>query len=172
MGSRTRGLKEYCGSPLKRSQFIANNSGERSIHDVYTIDKRKLGEGSYGYVCKGLHKETGATRAIKVMNKRKDEEKMRKEVRFLMDMDHPSIIKLYETYEDDQKIYLAMELCLGGELFDSIISAGQFSEVDAAVVMQQILRAVFYMHEKGVCHRDLKPENFLSCPRAPSGRTC
>merc|ERR1719433_599706 len=76
-------------------------------------------------------------------------------------MDHPSIIKLFETFEDSRNVYLAMELCQGGELFDRITESGHFSEANAAEVMQQILRAVLYMHESGVCHRDLKPENFL-----------
>ena len=47
-------------------------------------------------------------------------------------MDHPNIIKLFETFEDRKHIYLAMELCTGGELFDRIIEVGQFTEKDAA----------------------------------------
>jgi calcium-dependent protein kinase len=76
-------------------------------------------------------------------------------------MDHTSNIKLYETFEDERNFYLVMELCAGGELFQRILAAGRFKEADAAIVMQQILRAVFYMHQHDICHRDLKPENFL-----------
>ncbi len=76
-------------------------------------------------------------------------------------LDHPNIIKLYETFEDVRNIYLVMELCAGGELFDRIIHAGHFTEAQAAVIMQQILRIIFYLHENGIMHRDLKPENFL-----------
>jgi calcium-dependent protein kinase len=54
-----------------------------------------------------------------------------------------------------------MEMCSGGELFDRIIDAGHFTEAQAAVLMQQIVRAIYYMHENHVTHRDLKPENFL-----------
>jgi len=54
-----------------------------------------------------------------------------------------------------------LELCTGGELFDRIIDAGHFTEVQAAIVMQHMFRAIFYMHENHICHRDLKPENFL-----------
>ena len=68
---------------------------------------------------------------------------------------------LGHSEEDRKHIYLAMELCTGGELFDRIIEVGQFTEKDAAIVMQQMLSAVFYMHKRQVCHRDLKPENFL-----------
>jgi len=82
-------------------------------------------------------------------------------------MDHPNIIKLFETYEDVHSIYLVMDLCKGGELFDHIIEARRFTEYMAAIVVQQILRAVFYMHENQIAHRDLKPENFLFLSKAP-----
>merc|ERR1719221_2166076 len=76
-------------------------------------------------------------------------------------MDHPHVIKLFETFDDRRRLYFAMELCTGGELFDRIVEAGRFTEVQAAIVMQQILQATFYMHSNGIAHRDLKPENFL-----------
>jgi calcium-dependent protein kinase len=84
-----------------------------------------------------------------------------KEVAIMKMMDHPSIIKLYETFEDRYSIYLVMELCQGGQLYDRITEVGCFSEVEAASVMQQVLRTVFYMHQHRICHRDLKPENFV-----------
>lgn len=76
-------------------------------------------------------------------------------------MDHPNIIRLFDTFEDAQNIYLVMELCTGGELFDRIIEVGSFTEKQAAVLMQQIVRAIYFVHQSGICHRDLKPENFL-----------
>lgn len=54
-----------------------------------------------------------------------------------------------------------MELCSGGELFDRIIGAGHFTEQQAAAIMQQMFRVVFYLHQQSIMHRDLKPENFL-----------
>merc|ERR1712048_638554 len=68
---------------------------------------------------------------------------------------------------DECNVYLVMELCSGGELFDQIVSAKYFTERCAASAMQQILRAVFYMHESGIVHRDLKPENFLLLNKRP-----
>ena len=76
-------------------------------------------------------------------------------------MDHPNIIKLFETFEDNRNIYLVMELCTGGELFDRIIELGHLSEHQAAILMQQILRAIHYMHQNKVMHRDLKPEVWI-----------
>ena len=84
------------------------------------------------------------------------------EIAIMRMLDHPNIIKLYETFEDARNIYLVMELCTGGELFDRIVdSATGFSEKVAAKLVRQILQGLFYMHKQCIAHRDLKPENFL-----------
>jgi len=79
----------------------------------------------------------------------------------LKNIDHPNIIKLYETHEDSRNVYLVFEVCEGGELFDRIIAKGHFSEAQAKEVFRQIIKSLFYCHKQGICHRDLKPENFL-----------
>merc|ERR1711920_770088 len=106
-------------------------------------DKKKLGEGSYGSVCKAKNKSTGSIRAIKTISKTqmKNIERFKQEIAIMKMMDHPNIIKLYETFEDHRNIYLVMEPCSGGELFDKIIEAGHFTESQAAILMQQMIRA-------------------------------
>merc|ERR1719238_1729049 len=127
------------------------------------METKKMGEGSYGTVSKGTNKATKQLRAVKSIAKAKvkDPDRFKQEIAIMKMMDHPNIIKLYETFEDHRNIYLVMELCAGGELFDRIIECGHFTEVQAANLMQQIVRAMYYMHENHVCHRDLKPGNFL-----------
>lgn len=144
-----------------------DNTGK--LTEFYDLDKKKIGEGSYGTVCKATNKSTGAARAVKSISKEhmKNIERFKQEIAIMKMMDHPNIIKLYETFEDRKNIYLVMELCLGGELFDRIIDAGHFTEVQAAILMQQIVRAIYYMHESHVCHRDLKPENFIFSTKEP-----
>ena len=46
----------------------------------------------------------------------------------MRELDHPNVIKLFEFFEDDRYVYLVMELCEGGELFDKIVAKGHFSE--------------------------------------------
>jgi len=146
---------------MDHANFIIDNTGK--ILDCYDIDKKKLGEGSYGSVSKAKHKKTAQVRAVKTIGKAqmKNKERFKQEIAMMKDMDHPNIIKLFESFEDTRNIYLVMEVAAGGELFDRIIEAGHFTEVQAAILMQQIVRAIFYMHTQHVCHRDLKPENFL-----------
>lgn len=136
---------------------------KKDINDVYDLDKSKLGSGSYGVVHKAVHKATGYERAIKVIprNKIKNMDRFKTEVKIMQTLDHPNVIKLYEYFEDDTNVYLVMELCTGGELFDRIIEKEYFSEQYGAIVFKQILEAINYCHAMNVCHRDLKPENFL-----------
>jgi calcium-dependent protein kinase len=140
-----------------------------SLHEFYDVDKKKMGEGSYGAVSKCTNKSTGVVRAVKSISKAqmKNLDRFKQEIAIMKMMDHPNIIKLYETFEDHRNIYLIMEICSGGELFDRIIETGHFTEVQAAIVMQQILRGIFYMHEIQLTHRDLKPENFLFQTKDP-----
>jgi len=150
---------------ISHASLIRSHDGK--IQDFYDMDKKKIGEGSYGSVSKGKVKGAGggagSIRAIKTISKAqmKNIDRFKQEIAIMKMMDHPNIIKLYETFEDHRNIYLVMELCVGGELFDKIIESGHFTEVQAATLMKQIVRAIYYMHENKVCHRDLKPENFL-----------
>jgi len=80
-----------------------------------------------------------------------------------MQMDHANIIRLHEVYESANELYLVMDCCAGGELFDRIKEQpdGNYSEVDAAQVLRQACEGLKYMHAHKIAHCDLKPDNFL-----------
>ncbi|KAL1082466.1 hypothetical protein V6Z11_D09G135000 [Gossypium hirsutum] len=90
-------------------------------------------------------------------------EDVRREVKILRALTgHKNLVQFYDAYEDDENVYIVMELCKGGELLDRILSrGGKYPEEDAKAVMVQILSVVAFCHLQGVVHRDLKPENFL-----------
>ncbi|GFE53172.1 calcium-dependent kinase CDPK5 [Babesia ovis] len=143
-----------------------------SITDVYDLHSNRLGKGSYGQVLKACHKETGEVKAVKVIRKACIENAMRmkREITIMKTLDHPNIVKLLEIYEDEECLYLVMEMCSGGELFEEIVRRGCFSEQYAATMMRQIFSAIAYCHGKGIIHRDLKPENILysnTCENSP-----
>ncbi|CAD8109993.1 unnamed protein product [Paramecium primaurelia] len=148
---------------IKKQWFIKSREGK--VEDYYILDNKELSSGSFGKVYQAKPKllKNDPMRAVKVIPKRLIENKDRflQEVEILRNLDHPNIIKLYETFEDVRNIYLVMELCTGGELFDQIVTHGQLSEKDAQQVFIQIMRAISYCHSKGIAHRDLKPENFI-----------
>jgi calcium-dependent protein kinase len=153
--------EETKGEAFARKNILKSSQGR--LDDNYKIMKGDLGKGSYGTVCQGTNKQTGMVRAIKTIPKKglSDIERFAQEIEVMHVLDHPNIVKLYETYEDSQNVYLVMECCTGGELYDRIISANFFLERSAAHVIKQILTGVYYMHNSLIAHRDLKPENFL-----------
>jgi calcium-dependent protein kinase len=104
--------------------------------------------------------------AIKVLNKAKLKDNIqaiKEEVKILTKLDHPNIVKYYETYDDTKYMYLVMEYCPGGELFEKIAQQKDqtFVESEAAKIMKKLLRAINHCHASGVVHRDIKPENIM-----------
>ncbi|XP_074564693.1 calcium/calmodulin-dependent serine/threonine-protein kinase 1-like [Curcuma longa] len=131
----------------------------------------EVGRGHFGYTCAAKVKKgdmKGEEVAVKVIPKAKMTtsiaiEDVRREVRILSSLaGHKNLVHFYDAYEDEDNVYLVMELCKGGELLERILSrGGKYSEEDAKTVIVQILSAVSFCHLQGVVHRDLKPENFL-----------
>ncbi|KAK8708411.1 hypothetical protein V6N13_059453 [Hibiscus sabdariffa] len=131
----------------------------------------EVGRGHFGYTCSAKAKKgslKGHDVAVKVIPKSKMTtaiaiEDVRREVKILRALTgHKNLVQFYDAYEDDDNVYIVMELCKGGELLDTILSrGGKYPEEDAKAVMFQILSVVAFCHLQGVIHRDLKPENFL-----------
>jgi calcium-dependent protein kinase len=87
--------------------------------------------------------------------------KLMREVDILSEVDHPNIVKYMKHYESEKYLYVVMECCSGGDLFQKIVSQNKFSESEATLVMEELLRAINHCHHLGIIHRDLKPENIL-----------
>ncbi|CAN6300795.1 unnamed protein product [Urochloa humidicola] len=132
---------------------------------------REVGRGHFGYTCAAKAKKgelKGEDVAVKVIPKAKMTtaiaiEDVRREVRILSSLSgHSNLVQFYDAFEDEENVYVVMELCKGGELLDRILArGGKYSEEDAKVVIHQILSFASFCHLQGVVHRDLKPENFL-----------
>lgn len=137
---------------------------------------RTIGEGTFGKVVKGIHKLTGLPVAIKILEKERivdlaDVERVKREIHILTRVRHPNVIRLFEVIDSPRHIFLIMEHCSSGELFDYIVAQGRVKEDQACRIFHQIINGVDYFHQKGIIHRDLKPENLLLCqnPGAASG---
>ncbi|XP_030958802.1 CBL-interacting serine/threonine-protein kinase 6-like [Quercus lobata] len=86
-------------------------------------------------------------------------EHIKREISVMKMVRHPNIVEL-QVLAGKSKIYFAMELVRGGELF-SKIAKGRLKEDVARVYFQQLISAIDFYHSRGVYHRDLKPENLL-----------
>lgn len=174
--------------------------------EVYELKPRPIGFGSFGEVLLARHKKTRVLRALKkkskVPKKRllvEDEEDRQtinpiierskrrqeevREVDVLLRLDHPNVVKLFEVFEDEDSVCLAMELLKGGSLLERIVPSKAsprgwegapsrcekhqqgrslaLSEQEAAHCFWQMLSAVLHLHGHRVVHRDIKLEHFI-----------
>jgi len=83
------------------------------------------------------------------------------EIRILREIQHSSLITLYEVYEADQYVHLVFEIIKGGELFTKIKKKSDYTEGDAKKIMKTLLTVIAVLHSKQVVHRDIKPENIM-----------
>ncbi|KAM9082171.1 maternal embryonic leucine zipper kinase isoform 2-T2 [Megaptera novaeangliae] len=123
-----------------------------------------VGTGGFAKVKLAFHILTGEMVAIKIMDKNalgSDLPRVKTEIDALKNLRHQHICQLYHVIETANKIFMVLEYCPGGELFDYIISQDRLSEEETRVVFRQIVSAVAYVHSQGFAHRDLKPENLL-----------
>jgi calcium-dependent protein kinase len=88
-------------------------------------------------------------------------------VTILSKLDHPHILHIFEYFEDDENLYIVTELCVGGELFDKLLSVKKFTEVEAIQIMESMLSAIVFCHKAGITHRDIKPENAIYATKNP-----
>jgi 3-phosphoinositide dependent protein kinase-1 len=128
---------------------------------------RTLGEGSYSVVMAATDRQNQKEYAIKVLDKRHIiKEKKVKYVNIERDTlnrltEHPGIVRLYYTFQDEKSLYFVLDLATGGELLGVLKKLGSFDVECTQFYAAQILDSVAYMHSRGVIHRDLKPENVL-----------
>ncbi|KAJ3365437.1 Chk1 protein kinase [Allomyces javanicus] len=162
---------------------------DREIHGFSLLET--IGEGTYGKVKLAHNPATGESIAIKILCKKtldgasqddaapaapmpvvpaNDQShapkstsvaRLEKEITIHRALNHPNIIRLYESYEDRHYMFLLMELAAGGELFDKIVPDVGLDEEVAHFYFRQLVNGVAYLHKRGVTHRDLKPENML-----------
>lgn len=134
------------------------------LHGKYELG-RLLGHGTFAKVYHARNLQNGKSVAMKVVGKEKVikvgmTEQVKREISVMKMVKHPNIVELHEVMASKSKIYFAMELVRGGELF-SKIAKGRLKEDAARVYFQQLISAVDFCHSRGVYHRDLKPENLL-----------
>ncbi|RKP15072.1 kinase-like domain-containing protein, partial [Piptocephalis cylindrospora] len=127
---------------------------------------RSVGRGSFGKVRIVERKDTKRLFALKYISK-KDCIRMDalrnvfRERNILEAVDHPFICNLRFAFQDDDYMYMALDLMLGGDLRFHLLRKPYFSEDAVRMWISEIACAVSYLHGKGIVHRDIKPDNIL-----------
>ena len=142
--------------------FIVQNNNK--FQEVYKLGE-VIGSGTTSEVRICTHRDTDEKRAVKIFKKFTDAEQpisdYKSEIKLMKSVDHPNIVRAYEYFEDTRRVYVVMEYCSGGELFEEIIKQKYLSEINTAKIMHQLFSVLFYLNEQNIIHRNLKPENIL-----------
>ena len=145
----------------------------------FKLDRRYLltellGAGSFGVVYKAVEIYTKNSpnpvyRAVKIVRKQRGDDdrvhSIRREVKLHSAVSKQrGVVRLIDAMEDSCHIFIILEYCGGGDLFDhiSVKRSYEGNEELARVAFVSLIDAVQGCHDKGIAHRDLKPENILS----------
>ncbi|NOY24139.1 MAG: protein kinase, partial [Acidobacteria bacterium] len=122
-----------------------------------------VGRGGMGTVYKAVSKKSDRLVALKVLDSDisdKDAEKrFLREGKLGQEMDHPNIVRIYNSGKEGNRLFYAMELCQGTSLRDWMEKGLSIRAVLSIAVV--LCDALYYLHEKGIVHRDVKPENII-----------
>jgi hypothetical protein len=144
---------------------------DRQLGHFYDVRyDQELGTGSFSVVRPAVEKSTGAEVAIKFVDRRMaDDEMMYGEVDVMRHLAGgeknaiapASILRLRDVFETPQALCLVLERADGGALFDHVLENGDMGEQAARPIFEEVLVALKFMHDCGVCHSDIKPENII-----------
>lgn len=125
-----------------------------------------LGNGTFGTVALCKDQKSKSNFAMKSIQKSlisrcEIESHILSEKKTLMCMEHPFIVKLYQTFNSDTRVYFLLEYIQGIEFFDLINKFKTFDMIEAKFYSACFIEIIEYMHERRIVYRDLKPENII-----------
>ena len=126
----------------------------------------ELGIGNYGVVKKvRLIKSPDIVRAMKIIPEENivqgEGASLIDEIEILKNLEHPNIMKVYESYVFENNYYIISELCDQGHLLSKMEKLQRMDQIVVKFLMDQIFNAVAYLHSKNILHGDIKLENVL-----------
>jgi len=158
------------GDILSRGAKQRKLEAEKAKRPVVLMKDLKLmtilGVGTFGRVKLVLHTPTNTPYALKCMRKGqivalKQVEHVMNEKKILAMCDHPFLLTMAAAYQDENELYMLLQLALGGELFSILRERNRFDEPTSRFYAANVCSAFEYLHELRIVYRDLKPENLL-----------
>ena len=152
-------------TPLLTSKPLPSPPVESTRLDWFDI-MDELGKGSFGCVYLAKRKTTGEVYALKALNKQSlARDRQLKyalgECRILRQLDNPFIVRLYDSFQTPNRLYMVLEYCPGKDLGVILEEKGPLKHSEAQFYAAEIILALEYLHERDIMYRDLKPDNVL-----------
>eukprot|EP00930_Biecheleria_cincta_P083091 TRINITY_DN72723_c0_g1_i1.p1 TRINITY_DN72723_c0_g1~~TRINITY_DN72723_c0_g1_i1.p1 ORF type:complete len:548 (+),score=115.84 TRINITY_DN72723_c0_g1_i1:33-1676(+) len=145
-------------SSARRESRRATQGTDMSMVAIRVIMRRRAGVGRAS-----VHDNQARLLSLK-----ESHQTLMKTAEALKSLDHPGIVRVLETFEDDQCIYIVMEYCAGGHLLQAAGSG--MDELKAAHYVNEVVGAIAHAHENNIVHQDLRPENILFSTADPDAR--
>jgi len=142
---------------------------ECNKYDFIHEGKSPIGKGAFGEVWKVTHENSQKVYCIKILNKRDIFEQklinqINKEISIMYIVNHPYSVKLVNHFEDNDKLYLIMELASNGNLYNLIQKSKKDKVKNLELIKKLIIQTIEiikYLHSLNIIYRDIKPENLL-----------
>ena len=142
--------------------FMQHNNSPWKFYE----ELEQLGVGNYGVVKKvRLIKNPEVIRAMKIIPEENiikgERESLIDEIEILKGLEHPNIMKVYESFVYENNYYIISEMCDQGHLLSKMEKLERMDQIVVKFLMEQIFNAVAYLHSKNILHGDIKLENIL-----------
>eukprot|EP00873_Tetraselmis_striata_P036923 jgi/Tetstr1/457187/TSEL_043836.t1 len=173
-------LQEACSvTGRTHEQLLEDAKGTRGVRGVSYVSPsskggefrqrfkvgQTLGRGAFSTVKLATNRETKAKFAVKIMNTGPGGKASlviaKRELAILRKLSHEAIMKVEAAFEEGGKMYIVSELLPGGELLQSLVNRGTYTEQDARACFEKLALALAHIHAKGIVHRDIKLENLM-----------
>ncbi|EDL37528.1 serine/threonine-protein kinase 32B [Mus musculus] len=127
---------------------------------------RAIGKGSFGKVCIVQKRDTKKMYAMKYMNKQKcvERDEVRnvfRELQIMQGLEHPFLVNLWYSFQDEEDMFMVVDLLLGGDLRYHLQQNVHFTEGTVKLYICELALALEYLQRYHIIHRDIKPDNIL-----------
>jgi len=143
---------------MNRSRVLIQDAKQYLISSDHEIHE-EIAKGSTSVIRRGVHKKTGQAVAIKEIIQKSDIPPLVLErqvlvLRRLAEAAH--VVKLFDVYEDNYKVWLIFEFIPGGDLLKKLTEKSNFEEKEVKHMIQSITSAAAFCHKNNILHRNIK----------------